>query len=427
MLKKILSTFSAQLLSGLIGILIIVLTARYLGAEGRGVISILVFNISLILMFNNFVGGGALVYLTSRENFGRLITASYLWALISALGVSALLTFSGLSPDNFAVHLFLLSLINAINGVNTNILVGQERLHERNISLVVQGVIQLVVFYSILQWLDERSVMSFINALYAAYLASFVLSSIFLLKKKGQIVSRGLAAVTKSLFSYGFYVQAGGLIQLLNFRFSYYLVEKFHGVAVLGVYSTGISLIEGLWIISRSISLVLYARISNNNDADAGRLLTIRLIKFTFVITFLCLLPLLLIPTDVYAAIFDGHEFGEIKSVFLYLAIGTVMFSASAMLSAYMSGTGQFQVNTRASLIGLIATVALGFWLIPTYGMLGAGFTASASYLVTVLYQGYEFCKRSGTNLGEFMPKQHDFQSVQNEIQAFLVRGKYKL
>jgi O-antigen/teichoic acid export membrane protein len=172
---------------------------------------------------------------------------------------------------------------------------------------------------------------------------------------------------------------------------------------------------------------VLYARISNNNDADAGRLLTIRLIKFTFVITFLCLLPLLLIPTDVYAAIFDGHEFGEIKSVFLYLAIGTVMFSASAMLSAYMSGTGQFQVNTRASLIGLIATVALGFWLIPTYGMLGAGFTASASYLVTVLYQGYEFCKRSGTNLGEFMPKQHDFQSVQDEIQAFLVRGKYKL
>jgi hypothetical protein len=84
-------------------------------------------------------------------------------------------------------------------------------------------------------------------------------------------------------------------------------------------------------------------------------------------------------------------------------------------------------VNTRASLIGLIATVALGFWLIPTYGMLGAGFTASASYLVTVLYQGYEFCKRSGTNLGEFMPKQHDFQSVQDEIQAFLVRGKYKL
>jgi len=424
MFKKILSTFSAQLLSGLIGISVVILTARHLGAEGRGVISILVFNISLVLMFNNFVGGGALVYLTSRENFGRLITVSYLWALISALAVSALLTFSGLSPVNFAAHLFLLSLINAVNGVNTNILIGQERLHERNISLVVQGVIQLLVFYSILQWLGERSVMSFIKALYASYLVSFVLSSIFLLKKRDHIVSRSLAAVTKGLVSYGFYVQAGGLIQLLNFRFSYYLIEKFHGAAVLGVYSTGISLIEGLWIISRSISLVLYARIANSDDADAGRLLTIRLIKFTFVITALCLLPLLLIPTDVYAAIFDGNEFGKIKSIFLYLAIGTVMFSASAMLSAYMSGTGQFQVNTRASFIGLTATVALGFWLIPTHQMLGAGLTASASYLVTVVYQGYEFCKRSGTTPGEFIPKRHDFQSVQDAIKAYLISGK---
>ena len=120
---------------------------------------------------------------------------------------------------------------------------------------------------------------------------------------------------------------------------------------------------------------------------DLARLLTIRLIKFAFIITAVCLVPLLLIPTDVYVEIFNGEEFGEIKSVFLYLGIGTVMFSASAMLSAYLSGTGQFQVNTKASFIGLIATVVLGFWLIPTYEMLGAGLTASASYLITVFYQ----------------------------------------
>ena len=425
MFKKILSTFSAQFLSGLISIAIVILTARYLGSEGRGVISLLIFNISLIVMFNNLVGGGALVYLTPRENFSRLITASYLWAIISALSVSAILTLTGLSPEKFAIHLFLLSLINAVNGVNTNILVGQERLHERNISLILQVLVQLLVFYFILQWMGERSsVMSFIKALYASYLVSFVLSSMFLLKKKEHIVSRSFAAVTKSLFSYGFYVQAGGLIQLLNFRFSYYLMEKFHGTSVLGVYSTGISLIEGLWIISRSISLVLYARISNTDDTDLARLLTIRLIKFAFIITAVCLVPLLLIPTDVYVEIFNGEEFGEIKSVFLYLGIGTVMFSASAMLSAYLSGTGQFQVNTKASFIGLIATVVLGFWLIPTYEMLGAGLTASASYLITVFYQGYQFCKLSHTKLGEFIPQKDDFQLIQNEIRTYLLRAR---
>ena len=158
----------------------------------------------------------------------------------------------------------------------------------------------------------------------------------------------------------------------------------------------------------------------NHDDTDAARLLTVRLIKFTFVVTALGVLPLLLIPNEVYATIFGSTEFGEIKSVFLYLAVGTVMFSASAMLSAYMSGTGQFQVNTRASLIGLIATVALGFWLIPIHEILGAGLTASASYLVTVCYQGYEFCKRSGTTPIEFLPQHNDLQSVKDDVKAYL-------
>ena len=420
MFKKLLSTFSAQFLSGLISIVIIVLTARELGDEGRGIISLLIFNITMVIMFNNFVGGGALVYLTSRENFGRLISISYLWAIISALTVSAFLTYSGLSPEKFAIHLFLLSLINAFNAVNSNLLVGQERLNERNISLISQVVIQLLVFYFILQWLGEKSILSFIKALYASYIVSFVISAGFLLKGKEYIESRSYGAVIKSLFSYGFYVQVGGLIQLLNFRFSYYLMERYHGTGTLGVYSTGISLIEGLWIISRSISLVLYARISNSDDKEQDRLLTIRLIKFAFIITSICLVPLMLVPSDVYAMIFNGEEFADVKNVILYLGLGTVMFSASAMLSAYLSGTGQFQVNTKSSLIGLIATVGLGFWLIPEYEMLGAGITASASYLVTVLYQGYQFCKITNTKLIEFIPVKGDFQLIKAEIQNYL-------
>ncbi|MBL4755043.1 MAG: polysaccharide biosynthesis C-terminal domain-containing protein [Flavobacteriales bacterium] len=420
MLKKILSTFSAQFLSGILTLVIVVLTARELGTDGRGVISLLILNISLVLMFSGFVGGGALVYLTPRENFGRLLVAAYFWAIIAAISVSATLTITGLSPEKFTLHLFCLSLINAFNGVNTNLLIGQERLHQRNFSIFFQVLVQLIVFYGILQQSGERSVYSYIQALYVAYLTSFVLSSFFLLKKKKRIVSQSFGTVLKSLFSYGLYTQIGGFVQLLNFRFSYYMLEKYHGVSVLGVYSTGVSLIEALWIISRSISLVLYSRISNAQDDDYSRVLTIKLIKFAIVLTAFCLVPLLLIPTDIYIMIFDGESFAEIKLVFLYLGIGTVMFSASAMLSAYLSGTGQFKVNTKASLIGLTATIALGFWLIPDYEMLGAGLTASVSYFITVSYQIHQFCKITKTRLAEFFPKKGDLQLVQQEIRSYI-------
>ena len=399
---------------------IVILTARVLGDEGRGVISLLVLNISLVLVFSGFVGGGALVYLSPRENFSRLLAASYFWVVLAAILVTAFLTIAGLSKEEFMIHLFFLSLINSLNGVNTNLLIGQERLHQRNISLFLQVLVQLLVFYGILRWSGAQSVYSYIQALYVAYLSSFVLTTLFLLKRKKHIVSQSFGFVIKRLFSHGLYVQVGVLVQLLNFRFSYYLLEKFHGTSVLGVYSTAISLIEGLWIISRSISLVLYARISNAQDDDYSRILTIKLIKFTIVLTALCLIPLLLIPTEIYVMIFDGESFAGIKLVFIYLGIGTVTFSASAMLSAYLSGTGQFHINTKASLIGLTATIALGFWLIPNHDILGAGLTASASYLITVTYQIHKFCSITKTRLAEFFPKKDDLQLVKQEIRTYL-------
>ena len=137
MFRKIIYTFASKFLSGILSLLIIILAARYLGHEGRGIISLLVLNITIVIMFNNFMGGGALVYLIPRENFTQLLVPTYLWALISSLLISYILTVSGLSPSEYGIHLFLLSFVHSMVTINGNFLLGFERIKELDRKSVV--------------------------------------------------------------------------------------------------------------------------------------------------------------------------------------------------------------------------------------------------------------------------------------------------
>jgi hypothetical protein len=68
MLGKILQTIFSKGIISIINFLVVLITARYLGADGRGQISIMFLNITVILLFNDIVGGSSLVYLTSKRN-----------------------------------------------------------------------------------------------------------------------------------------------------------------------------------------------------------------------------------------------------------------------------------------------------------------------------------------------------------------------
>ena len=140
--------------------------------------------------------------------------------------------------------------------------------------------------------------------------------------------------------------------------------------------------------------------------------------KFSFFTTAAALIPLFLLPANIYVYIF-GPEFGHINRVILCLAIGILAFSVSGMLSHYFSGIGKFHINTQASAIGFIITVAAGFGLIPKYGMAGAGITATLSYLGSTVFQLIVFCISTRTKLKEFFPENEDIKFVRNEMDNY--------
>ena len=81
MFKQIISIIGVKAFSAIVNFSIVIITAQFFGAEGRGYISLIIAAISLVLMFSNFIGGSTLTYLVSRQNVFNLILTSYVWVV----------------------------------------------------------------------------------------------------------------------------------------------------------------------------------------------------------------------------------------------------------------------------------------------------------------------------------------------------------
>ncbi len=431
MLKKIIGTTGARFFSAFLTFVILWITTNYLGKEGVGTISLIILDIAIILLLNDFIGGSALVYYTPRRNVSKLLTISYIWAFIVIIiffGIFRLLSLSPIIyntiiPSGFEYHILAIGLLNTLSFINLNILVGKENIKMYNTIFVIQIIalfLSLVFFIFII---NKVEVISYVYSLYISQSISFLLG-VLCLKKHFTFKNHDhIFALIKEILNYGSMTQFANIIHLTNKRLSFYVIRSFIGMGSLGIYSAGVQLSEGLRLIGQSISIVQFARISNTTDMDYAKTLTLRLLKFTTLITAFCMIILLLIPTDVFEYIF-GENFGFIRPVMFSLSIGVVAIAASMIFSHYFSGTGKPKYNAISSGVGLVFTLIFAFILIPEYGIIGAGITATLAYSASAVYQLIIFVRITKLKLPEFLITKKDIKFFIDEVKK--VRAKKK-
>ncbi len=421
MLKKILGTAGTRLVTAMVTFAVVVINARMLGKSGVGEVALIVLGITIILLVSNFVGGGAMVYLLPRYDAFLLIVPSYTWALFSAVAGAYLLAFFKLIPVEYTNHVLLLSLIQALGSVNLNFLLGKEKIKQYNLISVLQSLMLISVLLWLFYGAGKVQVISYIYALYAAFGLTFILGFAAIVKKIRPTGFAGMGNVLKQIFKYGSYVQGANLLQLMNYRLGYFIIEKYLGKAVLGIFDVGNKMSEGLWLMGKSVSMVQYVKISNTEDAGYARELTIRFIKFVFTVTLSMLIVLLLLPDSFFMLVF-GKDFTGLNRVVQSLAVGILSMSVSMILSHFFSGTGRHYHNTISSAIGLVLTLTLGFTLIPRMGIIGAGITASVSYFSSACYQLIVFLRITRTGLSDFRITREDVTAIRNEIKHFQLK-----
>lgn len=395
MLRNILNTLITKFSSALFGFLTLVLVSRVLGSEGKGEQAIVVYNIYVLLLVFTLIGNSTLVYLTPRKKPSDLLTVSLLWIgiLVIALNLLFLCIPSIASPYIFAS--IWIGGLAAICEVNQFILLGKQQISRANTLKLLYPLISFG--YIFVLHLSSRfdGVEDCIYGMALAYLLSLIYGIIRLkedYRRMTFLSAKELCRIFATLFSLGATKQIGSIAQSLNYRLSFYIMGYYCGTSLVGIYSNGVSLTEAVMLFGTSLALVQYSSLSNNSNDTNSKRLTWQMSGVNALFTFLALLVLCCIPKQAYILLF-GEGFGEIRSVIRMLSAGIMLLSISSNFTQYLFSRGNFKISTIASLAGLLATLLLGFLLIPRYGISGAAITATISYTITFAIEFYGFLK----------------------------------
>ncbi|MCB9169102.1 MAG: polysaccharide biosynthesis C-terminal domain-containing protein [Flavobacteriales bacterium] len=407
MIRPIVGTFLARAWTTVSNLLVVMVAGHALGTQGLGVISLVVLGITIIQLVNNLVGGGALVYLAPRAPRRELLWPAYAWALITAglawvglhvtqdLGAGGGITFV---PSGYGPHVVALALIQSLYNVHLNLLVGHQRLRTFNRIAAVQSLVLLLVFVALLRLPGPHDAHRYVQASYAAFGGTLVLSTIALLRVKAVSQLSAEENVLRRMVRQGTQIQTANLLQLLNYRLAYYLIESFRGLSALGIYSVANQLAEGAWLAPRSLGLVLYSTVSNTEEKDRQRDLTLSLMKLAVLAAAGVIVVLLVLPGLVYQRLFGPGIVGLFPLIAL-LTPGILAMSASQAFSHFYSGTGRNRHNAVGSFLGTVMTLGAGLLLIPRSGLAGAALTASMAYVANFIYQLVVFLRLTSGRL----------------------------
>jgi len=421
MFKNILNTFFTKIFIAAISFIIIVINSKALGTSGVGEISLIILSVSIYLLINEFFSG-AFVYFVPRSNTYLLLIIAYAGLFVSLVPFILLYLIVPLAPVKYFYQLIGLSLIFGFSNVNQLILLGKEDIKGKNLILFVQTFIvflSLIYFFYVVK---KVSVYSYIYSLYFGYFTALILGWFKIKKYIIRNELSGISILFKKVLFLGAYNAVSNLIQKANYRLSYYLIEYFLGLGALGRFSVGVQVSESTWLVGQSVATVQYARISNTDDKERAVKLTIQLLKAVLTISFFIILFFAILPENFYQWIF-GKEFTQVNFVIRALAPGIIALSGNMIFSHYFSGTGQYRINTIASIVGLIFIVVSGIILIPYYKLIGAGIAMSFSYISSTFYLLYMFIRQNKMSFNDFLIKKNDLAELKQLMKQTLSKN----
>lgn len=422
MFKNILTTSIVRLINAIISFCIVLICTNQLGSAIYGEIGLLILLITLIIIPNDLIAGASIIYFSSRYKTLQIVVPAYIWSIIIMFLSGIIFYFisffpslyNTIIPENLAVHVLFLALLNSFSAIHQSLLIGHEKIKSYNEVFFIQFILQISALTCFIFIFEIKTIFAYVYSLYVSYFCTWIIGIIKTKSLFEKVSLKGTWTRVKEFMNYGILIQLANLVQLGNRRFSFYVVKPYLGLSTLGVYNAAIQLTEALRIISQSIALVQYSRISNCHNEKYAVELTVKLMKFTVIITFIALLVLLVIPSSVYTWLF-GSDFHSVKSVIIWLSPGVIFLSINAIFSHFFSGIGLPQHNTIASGIGFVIFLSICFILIPNFGLIGAAATTSISYFGIIIYQIIIFFKRTKIPVKSFLVKKSDFQII-NEI-----------
>ena len=394
-LQNIFKTFVSKVLILVINFAVLTLTTNYFGLEGRGLISIIMADLAIIVIFNNILAGNSVVYFMNKVGLSRLILPATIWIFFSSTIVA--FVFSVLHTQQSYFVLLPITLITSLLALNLLIFIGKEKIQLFNIFSLIPPFLLLIFSLGFIYLFKNRTVNGYLFCYFLSQSVVFIVSLIlirpYLVRKEIGISTD----IVKKTFGYGWKNELSYFIQFLNYRLSYFFILYYQDITSVGLFSVAIVVSESIWLMAKSITTVQYSKIVNLDNPSRAIELTKKSAKLSLYATLSMLIVLAIIPSWVFGFVF-GKDFGPIKQLLFFLMPGILSIAVSNVYGHYFAALNQMRVLIVKSTIGLVFTVVLSVILIPLWSLKGACVVTSVSYLSSSVYLLIHF-NRAGKNL----------------------------
>jgi len=382
--------FLAMIVASLASIASSILTARLLGAEGKGIYVLVYATMSMSVAFTGLKLGFSQVYLRQQSSFRELASTSTFVSVIAGIFpmlacTAAVYLLQDTVYKGIPIHYMLFSVFFAPVLLFTMNLRGALNSNYDVYRATVVGISQALLFlllFSITTLLSYANIESALVCMAISIFGSSALALFMLHQKRALSVKSIDPELSKSMVIFSLKTHMGSLFIRMQERLDVFLVAFFMAPADVGIYSVALSVSE----ISERFSLVansmLLSKLSQTGQDKKSIRITAKLNRVILLFTLLAVV-FLAILSDWIVRIAFGDQFMDAASAIRYLLPGIVASSIFRIMNTNLVIRGKPASFSLVVSLGVAVMLIGDVILIPLYGINGAAIACSLSYTLT--------------------------------------------
>jgi O-antigen/teichoic acid export membrane protein len=400
--RNIVETLLFRGLSTPIALLLVVIQSRFLDPAGRGRFVLVVLTVTILARLFGQLGVAVTSHARDQELRPFVDRALLLALVLGGIGMAAILA-AGAIIDSFGLRLAAIAapalLPNIVNACLSGVLLGRARIRLWNYIQVLPPLLTLIGMLVLVVGLGGG-----VDAAVASWTIAYVLTAAFALAAAADLwlppaTPQFLDSHGRAILRLALVMGAVQIVNLIGYRIELFILDRYKGLAEVGIYSIAIQAAEAMWLVPAAIATAVTGPVVHETQAGAVRLIRNAcgrgLLYTAGIAVVVGALAPFLIP------LLFGDDFRGAVRPLLLLLPGVVAYGPVSILVVFISiRCGRPRLSLLVSVIGLVVTAAASFVLIPRYGASGAAVASTIGYLAGRLAAWLTFVRLAGLGLG---------------------------
>ena len=389
--KGVLITLISKAFVICIGILSSIITARYLGPSGRGVLAVLIVILGAAIQFGSFGFNASMAYFISRDKTltSQVASNSLLVAVTVGATIALFLFLVGqFSPvviigevDVVYLNIFLIAIpFSFLTQFFQNIFIAHQRIYDFNLLDLVSRLIQFIGFGVVLVLLGLSTYEAVLWFTVVTVISG--LMYVFRSSQFTEIKLRFDAPLFTGMFRYGVRTYIASFLMFLLIRSNIMLINYFLGASESGIYSIAMQFADVIHLLPATLGLILFPKVSEN-VRDPGEL-TAKVFRFSVLIMGAICIGILLVGRPLIEILFGEKFIGAVVPLY-WLTPGIFALSLVVILNHDLAARGVPPIVMIAPGIGLVASVAINLMFLKQYGIMASAVASTTGYFIVLI------------------------------------------